>query len=94
MAVPWGLVTFVIGFVYGFFTPGRQNKARLFKTGLLWGVIIAVVLAVLGYFANAPTLGIGFGFVGIILEAIVLTLLFILGVWLGDLLEGRRARTV
>lgn len=94
MAVPWGLLVFVIGFAYGFFTPGRQNKGHILKMGILWGIVIAIVLAVLGYFTSVPALGLGGGFIGIIIEAIVLTLLFVLGVWLGDMLEGRRTRHV
>jgi amino acid permease len=63
--------------------------------GLLWGVVIAVVLAIVGFFFgnNPVTANPNMGFFDVVWTAIVLSLAFILGVWLGDMLEGRRART-
>lgn len=91
MAVPWGLVVFLIGIAYGWMSPGRQDKSTLFKRGLLWGLIIAIVVALLGFFFNANPLGLGdVGFFSILVAAIVLTLAFIVGVWIGDMIEGRR----
>ena len=87
----WGLIVFVIGIAYGYMSPGRQDKSTLFKKGLLWGLVIAVVVALLGFFFNSNPLGLGdTGFFGILISAIVLTLAFIVGVWLGDMIEGRR----
>jgi len=54
--------------------------------------VIAVVLAVIGWLTGAPALGFG-GAVGVIITAIILTLLFIVGVWLGDLITGARRRS-
>lgn len=88
MAVPWGLLTFVIGLAYGWFTPGRQNKMKLLKTGLLIGIVIAVLLALIGYAANVNPLGLGTGVVELVIATVVLVLLFVLGVWVGDLIEG------
>lgn len=91
MAVPWGLVVFLVGIAYGYMAVGRQDKGDLFKKGLLWGLLIAVVVALLGFFFNANPLGLGdTGFFGILLSALVLTVVFIIGVWIGDLIEGRR----
>ena len=82
----------VVGFLFGALKPGRQDKSSLFKQGFMIGLVVAIVLAVIGFFTNAPALGIG-GFVGVIVAAIVMTLLFIVGVWLGDLLTARRRTT-
>jgi hypothetical protein len=93
MAVPWGVIVFLVGILYGFFTPGRQDKGRLLRNGIIIGLVLALVFALLGAFAGANPLGFGgSGFVGIFVSALVLTILFVLGVWLGDLLEGRGAR--
>lgn len=93
--VPWGLIVFVIGIAFGWMTPGRQSKRELFKKGLLWGLVIAVVMFVIGLVApQFNPLGLGsMGFFGTLIAAIVLSLLFILGVWLGDWFEGRRGGT-
>lgn len=87
----WGLLVFLIGIAYGWMSPGKQDKSTLFKKGLLWGLIIAIVVSLLGFFFNANPLGLADnGFLGILISAIVLTLAFIVGVWIGDMIEGRR----
>jgi hypothetical protein len=93
MAVPWGLLTFVIGILYGAFKRGRQDKGALFREGLVIGIVLAIVLVVIGLLTNAPALGIAGAF-GILVAAVVLSLLFILGVWIGDLITGARRQTV
>lgn len=95
MAVPWGLVTVLIGLLYGALKPGKQDKGALFRTGFMIGLVIAIILAVLGALTNTPMLGFAVGvWVGfaILIDAIILSLLFILGVWLGDLITGARSR--
>ncbi|GEM_PF-1184803 len=92
MAIPWGLVVFLVGIAYGWLSPGRQNKGRIFRDGLLWGLLVAVVVALLGFFFNANPLGLGdVGFLSLFVSFVVLTLVFILGVWIGDMIEGRGA---
>jgi len=88
----WGLITFLIGLAYGALSPGRTNKSRLFLTGLLIGVILAVVFTLLGGVQGLP---LGTGMLAIILGVALLSLLFVLGAWIGDLLEGafRRRRS-
>jgi hypothetical protein len=93
MAFPWGLIVVLVGIAYGYFTPGRQSKMAILKRGLLWGLVIAVVFAVLGYFLNVDPLGLtGAGLISVFVSFVVLTLFFILGVWIGDMIEGRGSR--
>ena len=91
MAVPWGLLVFVIGILYGALARGRQDKGALFKQGLIIGLVLALVLVLIGWATGAPALGFG-GALGIIITAVILSLLFILGVWIGDLVTSRRDR--
>jgi hypothetical protein len=91
----WGTLIFVIGIIYGWAMPGRENKARLLWNGLWLGLILGIVFAVLGVVVGASALSLGGDFVAIFLTVLILTLLFILGAWVGDLIEGgmRRYRT-
>ena len=91
MAVPWGLVAFVVGILYGALKAGRQDKSSLFKQGLVIGLVVALVLALIGFFVGAPALGVG-GALAILWTTLILTLLFVVGVWIGDLFTGQRKR--
>lgn len=89
----WGLLAFVAGLLYGWLSPGRQDKGRMMVTGIVYGVIIAAVLGLLGWLlgSNPLFLGAGSSFLGIVVAVVILTVLFVVGVWLGDLAEGRKA---
>ena len=90
MAVPWGLiVAFVIGILYGALKTGRQDKSDLLKRGLLIGLVVAVVLALIGFFTGYGAVGVAGG-LAIIWSALILTLVFVLGVWIGDMVTGQR----
>lgn len=89
----WGLIALVVGFAYGWLTPGHQDKGGILKTGIVWGLIIGVVLALLGFaFGSNPVfLGTGSGVLGFIIAVVVIVALFVIGVWVGDLFEGKKA---
>lgn len=89
MAVPWGWVVFFVGIAYGYMKKGRQDKTAIFKTGAIWGLIAAVVISVVGYVADVNPLGIGAGTLALFIGFIIWTLLFVLGVFVGDWLEHR-----
>lgn len=93
MAIPWGLVVFVIGILYGALKRGRQDKSALLLQGLVIGIVLAIVLVIIGVATGAPALGFA-GALGIIVTAVILSLLFVLGVWIGDLLTGARRHAV
>lgn len=86
-----GWLAFFGGIAFGYFSPGRQANMELLKKGLLYGILIAVVLAIIGYILKFSILGFGGSIVGNIIGAIVVVLLFVGGVWIGDWIEHRRA---
>jgi hypothetical protein len=92
MTFPWGIVVVLVGVAYGYFTPGRQSKLHILKRGILWGLVIAIVFAALGFFFGVDPLGLAVSPVSFFISFVILTLLFILGVWIGDLIEGRAGR--
>jgi uncharacterized membrane protein YadS len=88
----WGLLALVIGILYGWLKPGHQDKSQLLMRGLVIGLVVGLVLALLGFAVGSNPVYVGSGIVGIILGVIIITLLFVLGVWLGDLIEGSKSR--
>ena len=93
----WGLLIFLVGILYGWMTPGHQDKGRLLWNGFLIGIVIALVMALLGAALDAQPLPFGAGIVGVVLTVLLLTMVFVAGTWLGDFVEGlghRRSRTV
>jgi VIT1/CCC1 family predicted Fe2+/Mn2+ transporter len=89
----WGLLSVVLGVAYGWLTPGRADKSRLFVNGLWIGLIVAILAAVLGGLLRLDPLFFGVGAFGLFMSVVLMTLLFIVGVWIGDLIEGGRSRT-
>lgn len=87
----WQLLIFVIGILYGALKQGKQDKSDLFKQGLVIGLVLALVVAIIGLLTGQVFLGVA-GALGFIFAAIILSLLFILGVWIGDLVTGAKKR--
>ncbi|MBI4392330.1 MAG: hypothetical protein HY556_00835 [Euryarchaeota archaeon] len=87
--LPWGLLIFLGGLIYGWWTPGTQNKTNMLKMGLLIGAVVGVLFAVLGYTTSTSPLGFANDVAGTIVSIVILTILFIAGVWVGDFIEAR-----
>ena len=80
----------VIGVVYGYLKPGKEDRKALFKKGLLIGVILAVIFFGLGILAGKEFLLIS-GIAGMLvfIEVIILAVLFIIGTFIGDWIEEK-----
>jgi hypothetical protein len=91
----WGILALLIGVGYGWYKPGRQDKLAILKTGFLAGLVLAVLFALVGTFAGSNPLGFAPADpVGLLLAVVVVTLLFVVGVSIGDWIEARaEART-
>lgn len=91
----WGLIALGVGFLYGWLSPGRQDKGRILKTGLIWGLVLGLILAVLGFAvgSNPILIGTGSGILGFVVALVIIVVLFVVGVWVGDLIEGRPKRS-
>lgn len=88
----WGWLAFFVGIAYGYMKPGRQDKSDVLKTGIIVGIVVALLFALLGWAVNFDPLGFGMvGIVGTIVAFVVLTVIFIIGVFIGDWLEGARS---
>ena len=82
------LVSILAGGVYGFAHPGKEDKQALMKHGAKFGVILGIVLGTIDlYLAGFP--GFSMALWGTIIVVIVLTVLFVAGTVVGDLLEEK-----
>lgn len=87
----WGSVAVLVGGLYGWLSPGLHNRGRVLGSGVLLGLVVAGVFALLGALIGSPPLGLGSGAGAAIASTVVMALVFLLGVWLGDLLQRYRA---
>ena len=85
-------LTFVLGLIYGYVSPGREDRGALIKRGLMIGIVLGIILTILGTFVGGAIMVLGG--VAIFIEVVILTVLFIIGTWIGDWLEGRSKSTV
>ncbi|VVB50785.1 Uncharacterised protein [uncultured archaeon] len=80
-------LTFVLGIIYGYVSPGRENRGALLRKGLIVGIVLAIILAGLGLFVGGTIMALSG--MAVFIEVVILTVLFIIGTWIGDWLEGR-----
>lgn len=76
------IITFVAGVLYSYLHLGKENKTKLFTNAVSIGIIIGVVLGVMT----------GTVFTGVIVLGLTVTfytLMFLVGVMVGDKLEKR-----
>jgi cation transport ATPase len=80
-------LTFVLGIIYGYVSPGRENRGALIRKGLIIGIVLAIIFVALGLSVGGTVMALSGMFVFV--EVVILTVLFIIGTWIGDWFEGR-----
>lgn len=88
----WGiLIPLLIGIALGYFSPGRQDKSKLFLKGLIFSLVVAGVIVLIGRLTNTNPLGLGnTSFVGLAISFAISLAVMMVGVWIGDMLEHRK----
>ncbi len=90
--VVFEILSFIIGIIYGYASTGKENLGSLLRSGLLIGIGLGIIFVVLGLLWSPGLLVLGIYTVSaaiIVLEIVILTVLFIIGTWIGDWLESR-----
>ncbi len=94
MAVPvFEILILIIGIIYGYVRPGKEDKWGLLKTGIIIGIILGVIFGLIAAILAPGGIGLVIGFlgaIGIFIGIIFLVILFIIGVFIGDWLEGMK----
>ena len=90
MAFEIELLIVIVGILYGYLKPGKEDRTALLKKGLLIGLILAIILVALsaiagwGFLLFGSVLGIF-----VFIEVILLAVLFIIGTFIGDWAEEK-----
>ena len=90
MAYTLEILIIIIGIIYGYMKPGKEDRSALLKKGVIIGIILGAIMVVLGLIGGRGILLLG-TFVGalVFIEVIILAVLFIIGTYIGDMLERK-----
>ena len=90
MAYTLEILIIIIGIIYGYMKPGKEDRSALLKKGVVIGLILGALMVVLGLIGGRGILLLG-TFVGalVFIEVIILAVLFIVGTYIGDMLERK-----
>ncbi len=84
------LLAFLLGVIYGFINPGKEDRWNIIKKSLAIGVVLGILLGLI-VAVLLPPVGIifaGFTVIGVILFVLYFTVLFVIGTIVGDILES------
>jgi hypothetical protein len=90
MAYTMAILIIIIGIIYGYMKPGKEDRSALLKKGVVIGIILGAITIVLGLLGGGGFLLFS-SVVGtvIFIEVIILAVLFIVGTYIGDMLERK-----
>lgn len=90
MAYTLEILIIIIGIIYGYMKPGKEDRSALLKKGVVIGIILGAIMVVLGLIGGRGILLLG-SLAGamVFIEVIILAVLFIIGTYIGDMLENR-----
>ena len=90
MAYTLEILIIVIGIIYGYMNKGKEDRSAILKKGAIIGIILGAIMVVLGMIGGGGILLFGsLAGVYIFIEVIILAVLFIIGTYIGDMLEGK-----
>jgi len=86
------ILDFVIGIAFGFVHRGREDYTGLLRNSAICGLVVGILFVLLSgiFFSGNAGLLAGFlGVFGIFIVIILYVIVFIIGAFVGDLLESR-----
>jgi hypothetical protein len=90
MAYTLEILIIIIGIIYGYMKPGKEDRSALLKKGVMIGIVLGAIMVVLGLIGGGGFLLLG-SLAGavVFIEVIILAVLFIIGTYIGDMLERK-----
>jgi hypothetical protein len=90
MTITLEILIIIIGIIYGYTKPGKEDRSALLKKGVVIGIILGAILVALGLIGGRWILLLGtLAGVYLFVEVIILAILFIIGTYIGDMLERK-----
>ena len=90
MAYILEILIIIIGIIYGYMKPGKEDRSALSKNGVVIGLILGAIMVVLGLIGGRWILLLGtLAGVAVFIEVIILAVLFIIGTYIGDMVERK-----
>ncbi len=90
MAYILEILIIIFGIIYGYMKPGKEDRSSLLKKGVVIGIILGAIMVVLGFIGGRWILLLGtLAGAVVFIEVIILAVLFIIGTYIGDMLERK-----
>ncbi|CAG1007097.1 MAG: hypothetical protein MPEBLZ_00873 [Candidatus Methanoperedens nitroreducens] len=90
MAYTLQILIIIIGIIYGYMKPGKEDRSALLKRGVVIGIILGAIMVGLGLLWGGAILLLGsLAGVYLFIEVTILAVLFIIGTYIGDMLERK-----
>jgi len=85
------LLNFIIGVGFGFFHRGKEDFMGILRNGAIFGLILGIAFVLISRVLVPGGISLGAGFLGIFdifIVIIIYVIIFIVGAFIGDWLEG------
>jgi len=85
------LLNLVLGVLFGFFHRGKEDYGALLRNGVIAGFVLGLVFVLAARFLVPGGMSIDVGFLGvagIFIEILLFLIIFIVGAFIGDRIEG------
>ena len=90
MSFTFEILVIIIGIIYGYMKPGKEDRSALLKKGVVIGIILGAIMVLLGLIGGKGILLLGtLAGAFLFVEVIILAVLFIIGTYIGDMLERK-----
>jgi hypothetical protein len=89
------ILNLILGIIFGFFHRGKEDYTRLLKNGVIAGLVLGIIFVLAAQYLVPGGMSIDIGFLGvpgIFIEIIIFLVIFILGAFIGDKLEGLKKK--
>ncbi len=85
------LLNFIIGITFGFFHHGKEDLTGILRNSAIIGIVLGIIFVLVSMFVVPGGISSDVGFLGvfgIFIEILIFVIIFIVGAFIGDWLEG------